>query len=160
MFQTNLRDIDTDMDTEATAEYILQHGSQAWLQSVGGIISNYPSKFDFHTSNPMLSERESGDLVKDTIESAHARGIRVLARMDFSKVHYPVAQAHPNWTYISPNGSLQTHTRNLVSVCPSGEWYQERIFDILDEVMENYDIDGFFVNYAGYNENDYFRHYQ
>lgn len=85
--QTNLRDIDViDQDTDETAKYIQNHGSDTWLQSVGGIIAYYPSKLDFHYVNPKLAEREGGDLVKDTIESAHARGIRVLGRMDFSKV--------------------------------------------------------------------------
>ena len=157
MFQTNLRDIDTDMDTEEVADYILQHGAKAWLQSFGGIISNYPTKYDFHYINPMLEDRPGGDLVKDTVESAHARGIRILGRMDFSKVQYPIAEANPEWAYVSPNGTWQTHTNDLVSVCPSTEWYQERIFDILGEIMDKYDVDGFFVNFAGYNENDYFR---
>ena len=145
------------MDTDEVADYILNHGATAWLQSIGGIIANYPSKLDFHYLNPKLEEREGADLVKDTIESAHARGIRVLGRMDFSKVHREVADAHPEWAYVSPNGTWQTHPRGLVSVCPSTDWYQERIFDILEEIIGEYDVEGFFVNYAGYNENDYFR---
>lgn len=156
--QTNLRDIDViTMDTDTVAEYIKAHGANTWLQSIGGIIANYQSKLDFHYINPMLREREGGDLVKDTIESAHARGIRVLGRMDFSKVHRKIADANPQWAYVSPNGTWQTHPRGLVSVCPSTEWYQNRTFDIIEEIIDNYDVEGFFVNYAGYNENDYFR---
>lgn len=44
-------------------------------------------------------------------------------------------------------------------MCPSGAWHQERVFDILDEITSRYEVDGFFANWAGYNENDYFRVY-
>ncbi|KAI9151519.1 hypothetical protein HJFPF1_08723 [Paramyrothecium foliicola] len=147
------------MDVEAVADTIKSHGSTAWLTSVGGILANYPSDLEFQTINPLLHLRNSGDLIQDTINAARSRSIRLLARMDFSKIHRPIAEAHPDWLYISPNGTWQNHTAGLVSVCPSGEWYQERIFDILDEVMRRYPVDGFFVNWAGYNERDYFRVY-
>jgi hypothetical protein len=44
-------------------------------------------------------------------------------------------------------------------VCPSGGYYQEHIFDILDEVTSRYDIDGIFFNWATMNEEDYYKHY-
>ena len=159
MFQTNLRNIDLDMDVDEVADFIQDYGATAWLQSVGGILANYPSKFDYHTINPHLKYREGGDLVKDSLDAARARDLRFLGRLDFSKVHVDVAEAHPEWLYISPNGTWQNHTGDLVSVCPNGEWYQERIFDILGEVMDEYSPDGFFVNWAGMNERDYFRVY-
>lgn len=122
MYQTNLREIDVDMDVGAVAGVIKSHGSTAWLTSVGGILANYPSKLEFHTVNPLLHQRASGDLVQDTLDAAHSRGLRLLARMDFSKIHRPIAELHPEWLYISPNGTWQTHTAGLVSVCPSGQW--------------------------------------
>ena len=159
MLQTNIREIDADMDVDQVADYIKQHGATAWLQSVGGILANYPTNLDFQVRNPHLANRTSGDLVADSLDAARARNMRLLGRMDFSKVQRGVAEAHPDWLYVSPNGTWQTHTNGLVSVCPSGEWYQRRSFDILDEVMGRYDLDGFFVNWAGMNENDYYRVY-
>ncbi|KAL2757296.1 hypothetical protein ACRALDRAFT_2051273 [Sodiomyces alcalophilus JCM 7366] len=159
MFQTNLREIDADMDVDQVADFIQQHGATAWLTSVGGILANYPTELDFQIVNPLINDRPSGDLIQDTLDAARARGIRLLGRMDFSKVQRAVAEAHPEWLYVSPNNTWQTHTNDLVSVCPSGDWYQERIFDIMGEVMSRYDLDGFFINWAGYNENDYYRVY-
>ncbi|ROT37141.1 hypothetical protein SODALDRAFT_340542 [Sodiomyces alkalinus F11] len=159
MFQTNLREIDADMDVDQVADFILQHGATAWLTSVGGILANYPTDLDFQIINPLLHDRPGRDLIQDTLDAARARGIRLLGRMDFSKVQRPVAEAHPEWLYLSPNNTWQTHTNDLVSVCPSGAWYQERVFDIMDEVMSRYPLDGFFINWAGYNENDYYRIY-
>lgn len=160
MVHTNLREIDVGMDLEATADFITQHGASAWLTSVGGILANYPTELDFQIENPHLASlRESGDLIQDTIDVASTRGIRLLGRMDFSKVQMTVAEAHPDWLYISPNGTWQTHTNDLVSVCPNGDWYQERVFDIMQEVIDRYELDGFFVNWVGFNENDYYRNY-
>ncbi|RYP81659.1 hypothetical protein DL769_001891 [Monosporascus sp. CRB-8-3] len=159
MFQTNLREIDVDMNVEEVLDYLEQFGATAWLISVGGILANYPTNLPFHTRNPYLSQRVSGDLISDALDAAHSRGMRLLARMDFSKVQGKVAQEHPDWLYVSPRGEWQNHTAGLVSVCPSGQYYQERIFDILDEVTSRYQVDGFFVNWAGFNEVDYFKVY-
>lgn len=60
---------------------------------------------------------------------------------------------------MSPTGNLQEHTGDLVSVCPSGGYYQERIFDILDEVTRRYPVDGFFLNWTSMNEEDYYKRY-
>ncbi|KAL2202781.1 hypothetical protein CC79DRAFT_1178948 [Sarocladium strictum] len=159
MVHPNLREIDADMDTDEVADWIQAHGASAWLQSVGGIIANYPTDLDFQVINPLSAARASGDLVGDTVKSGRERGIRVLGRMDFSKLHREVAELHPDWLYVSPKGNWQNHTNDLVSACPSGEYYQERIFDILGEVVDRYGLDGFFVNWAGMNERDYFRVY-
>src|SRR5690606_39764657 len=85
-FQTNLREIDAGLDVEATLEAIQAHGADTWLLSVGGIIANHPSSLASQTVNPALAERPSGDLVGDAVAAAQARGVRVLGRMDFSKV--------------------------------------------------------------------------
>jgi hypothetical protein len=157
--QTNLREIDVGMDVEAVADWIQEFGATAWLCGVGGIQAQYPTQLGFQSRNPYLEERESGDLVGDALAAARARGLKFLARMDFSKIMPQAAAEHPEWCYISPDGSLQEHTAGLVSVCPSGGYYQERIFDILEEVTTRYPIDGMFFNWATMNEEDYFKHY-
>ncbi|KAM5349146.1 hypothetical protein ACJ41O_008969 [Fusarium nematophilum] len=157
--QTNLREIDAGMDVQAVAGWVKDFGATAWLCGVGGIQAQYPSDLAFQTRNPYLAERSTGDLTGDAIAAAHARGLKFLARMDFSKIAPHVAAEHPEWCYISPTGNLQEHTAGLVSVCPSGGYYQERIFDILEEVTTRYKIDGMFFNWATMNEEDYFKVY-
>lgn len=157
--QTNLREIDAGMDVAAVADWVQHFGATAWLCSVGGIQAQYPTALDFQSCNPHLHERKSGDLVGDAIMEAKKRGLKFLARMDFSKIAPHVAAEHPEWCYMSPHGNLQEHTAGLVSVCPAGGYYQERIFDILDEIATRYPIDGLFFNWATMNEVDYFKHY-
>jgi len=158
MFQTNLREIDAGLDVERVLDYIQAHGANTWLVNAGGIYSFYPTDLPFQTRNPYLSRRASGDLLGDAVAAAHGRGIRLMARMDFSKIATIIAAEHPEWCYVSPTGQNQ-EVHGLVSVCPSGGYYQERTFDVLDEVIDRYPIDGFFFNWFGFNEVDYSKVY-
>ena len=159
MLQTNLREIDADMNVDEVVDFIEQHGATAWLISIGGIKAQYSTGLAFQSKNPNLAQRKSGDLILDAITAAHSRGMRLLARMDFSKITAQTATEHPDWTYVSPSGNLQEHTGELVSVCPSGGYYQEKIFEILDEVTSRYKLDGFFLNWTSMNEEDYYKRY-
>lgn len=154
VFQTNLREIDANLDVEVTLDDIQAHGADTWLLNVGGILSHYPTDLPFQTRNPHLADRPGGDLVADALGATRRRGMRLLGRMDFSKVTGRIAQAHPEWLYRGPDGAPQVY-EGLVSVCPRGEYYQERILDVLDEVLARYELDGFFFNWFGFNEVDY-----
>lgn len=158
MFQTNLREIDAGFDVEKVADYLADFGADTWLLSIGGIVSNYPTKLDFQTPNPALELRESGDLVGDVVEAAAARGIRVVGRMDFSKIDRRRFEQRPDWCFVNAAGDNQVYN-GLVSTCPSGEYYQERVHDVLTEVVSGYDVAGFFFNWMSFNEVDYSRRY-
>ncbi|MBE1593302.1 beta-galactosidase trimerization domain-containing protein [Nonomuraea angiospora] len=158
MFQTNLREVDAGLDVERVLDYLEEFGANAWLISVGGILSNYPTDLDFQTRNPHLAERPSGDLIGDAVAAARRRGVRVLARMDFSKIDHRRAEAHPEWCFVSPSGEPQVYN-GLTSVCPSGDYYQVKLFEVIGEVLDRYEIDGFFLNWMSFNEVDYSRRY-
>lgn len=158
-FQTNLREIDAGLDVEAVLDAIEEHGADTWLLSVGGIIANHPSRLTSQTVNPHLAERPSGDLIGDATRAAQARGIRVLARMDFSKVDAARAERHPEWCFVSPEGEPQLYN-GYRSACPSGEYYQREMFEIVTEVLSTYPIAGFFFNWMSFNEVDYSRRYR
>ncbi|MEW1838413.1 alpha-amylase family protein [Nonomuraea angiospora] len=158
MFQTNLREVDAGLDVERVLDYLEEFGANAWLISVGGILSNYPTDLDFQTRNPHLADRPSGDLVGDAVAAARRRGVRVLARMDFSKIDHRRAEEHPEWCFVSPSGESQVYNA-LTSVCPSGDYYQVKLFEVIGEVLDRYEIDGFFLNWMSFNEVDYSRRY-
>lgn len=159
MFQTNLRETDADLDVEATLDAIEAHGSNVWLVNGGGILSFHPTDLPFQTRNPHLAARPSGDLLGDAVAAAHRRGIRVVARMDFSKVTDAVAEAHPDWLYVDPQGERQVY-HGLTSTCPAAGYYQEAAFAVLDEIASRYPVDGFFFNWFGFNEVDYTGRYR
>ena len=159
MFQTNLRAADAVMDVEAALDYIERHGANVWLVNGGGILSFYPSDLSHQTRNPFLAERASGDLLGDAVTAARRRGLRVMARMDFSKVAEPVAAAHPDWLFVDPHGERQVYN-GLSSVCPNGGYYQRAAFEVVSEVIDRYGVDGFFFNWFSFNENDYSNRYR
>ena len=154
LFQTNLLEVDADMDVEAVLDVIEDMGCNAWLVNGGGILSFYPTDLEHQTRNPHLARRPSGDLFGDAVEAGHRRGIRVLARMDFSKINAAVADRHPDWLFVSPGGGRQ-EAEGQVSVDPSGGYYQEKLLEVVDEMIDRYPLDGFFFNRAGFNEFDY-----
>lgn len=154
MLQTNLREIDGGMDVDRCLDDIEAHGANAWLVNGGGILSFYPTDLEFQTRNPYLAERPSGDLLGDALAAARARGLRILARMDFSKVSADVAARHPDWLFSTADGRRQEY-QGQVSVCPSGPYYQEKVFEILTELSTRYPVDGFFINWMSFNEMDY-----
>ncbi|GAA1995103.1 family 10 glycosylhydrolase [Nakamurella flavida] len=154
MFQTNLREVDADLDEERVLDFVQDFGADAWLVNGGGILSFYPTDLPFQTRNPYLAARDGGDLLGDAVAAAHRRGMKLMARMDFSKVSMAIAEQHPEWCFVGPDGEWQV-INGQVSVCPSAGYYQERVFDILDEILDRYPVDGFFFNWFGFNEIDY-----
>ena len=154
MFQTNLLEVDADMDVERVLDFIEDFGCDTWLVNGGGILSFYPTKLEHQTRNPYLDRRPSGDLFGDAVAAGHRRGIRVMARMDFSKVSEAVADRHPDWLFVDPQGGRQ-EAEGQVSVDPSSGYYQEKLLEVLDEMIDIYPLDGFFFNRCRFNEHDY-----
>ncbi|CAN7710538.1 beta-galactosidase trimerization domain-containing protein [Neorhizobium tomejilense] len=156
--QTNLQEIDATMSVDHALDFIEAQGADTWLLNVGGIESFYPTDLPFQARVPFLADRPSGDLVGDACEAAQKRNIRILARMDFSKVSARIAREHPEWLFQSPKGQYQVYN-TLYSTCPCGDYYQERSLDIIDEVVSRYPVKGFFINWFKFSEVDYSRVY-
>lgn len=160
MFQTNLLEPDADMDVERVLDFIQDFGCDTWLVNGGGILSFYPTRLEHQTRNPYLGKRRSGDLFGDAVAAGHRRGVRVLARMDFSKVSTAVADRHPDWLFVSPRDGGRQAMEGQVSVDPSSAYYQEKLFEVVDEMMGLYPLDGFFFNMFRFAESDYAKRYQ
>ncbi|HLH73132.1 MAG TPA: beta-galactosidase trimerization domain-containing protein, partial [Chloroflexota bacterium] len=158
VFQTNIREIDAVLDEKEVVSRIRELGANAWLLNTAGIVSFFPSKLAHQHPSPWLQERASGDLIGDAVREAHANGIKLISRCDFSKVHQDVYEAHPDWCYVSPKGQLQIYN-GLYSTCPSAPYYQEKSIEIIGEVMDRYPIDGFFFNWFNFPLRDYSHNY-
>ncbi|NGY65274.1 hypothetical protein G7043_40905 [Lentzea sp. NEAU-D13] len=154
VFQTNLQEIDATMDVEAALDVVEDHGADTWLVNAGGISAFYPTDLPYHARNPFLADRPSGDLLGDAVTAANRRGVRVLARLDLSKITAGIAAEHRDWLFVSATGKPQIYNA-LHSTCLSAEYYQERAFEIFDEILDRYPVDGFFFNWFNFNERDY-----
>ena len=154
ILQTNLQEIDAAMDVDAAVEAVVDAGADTWMLNAGGIVSFYPTDLPFQTRDPHLERRASGDLFGDAVRAAKRRGIRIIARLDMSKVSARIAEEHPEWLFRTADGQPQVYG-DLYSTCPSGEYYQQRLFDVVDEVLDRYGVDGVFFNWFNFNERSY-----
>lgn len=146
MIQTNLRETDLrDLDPEAFAQGLQELNATVVMVSTSGIVANYPTRLPFQTRNHYAAS----DAMVKLIQQCHQRGIRVIGRMDFSKVRQPISSAHPEWRFVGENGQTVCYNGDTHVCCNSD--YQRRLsLDILRETLEMLPLDGVFFNFGGY----------
>lgn len=151
LVQTNFPAIYGKMDIDEYVNAVTDMGANVLLFNTGGIVANYQTRLEAQYRNPHIGDR---DFVRELIDKLHDKGVRYIARFDFSKLHPSIAEKHPEWLYVGTNGQNQVFN-GLVSACINGEYYQKKSLEILREVIENYPIDGVFFNMMGYTGSTY-----
>lgn len=116
-------------------------GANAILLNAGGFSAWYPTQLDYQTPNPHLT----GDFLGEAAQRARERGLRVLARIDVSKVQPAVADDHPDWLRRASDGSVHTEWE-MPETCFTGDYWQRCNFEIVDELLGGYAVDGLFYN--------------
>lgn len=133
------------LQADSIVKDLLAFSANTLIINAGGIMAFYESKLDFHYLNPYMKPGELGRIV----QGCHAKGIRVVVRFDFSRADVSIFQKHPDWFYLSPTGKRMINTDKYV-VSINAPYVQEKAFEIIAEVMDNFDIDGIFLNMPGY----------
>lgn len=128
---------------------LVHFSANTLLINAGGIMAFYPSKLDFHYINPYVRPGVLADIVK----KCHEKDIKVIVRFDFSRVHESIYKAHPDWCYISPKGERIINT-DMYVVSINAPYVQEKAFKIIEEVIDQFPIDGIFLNMPGYQVNN------
>lgn len=156
LVQTNLREIDMDdMDARQFVADLTAFKANAVMISTSGIVANYRTKLPYHFQNQYLN----GDTLEDVIRACHAAGIKVIARMDFSKVRRIIYENNPDWAFVSAKGQIIDYNGD-VHVCFNSVYQQELSLEIMKETIETLDVDGAFFNMDGYHTNfDYSGNY-
>lgn len=143
IFQHLLRESDAiGLDPAQLVEEAATMGADTYLCMGGGFSAWYPTAIAAQPANPELSV----DLVGGVIAAAQQRKMRVIVRMDISKGRAGTQETHPDWFVRQPDGSHAT-VWDMPQMCPTGPFWQETNFSILDELLSAYAIDGFFYNY-------------
>lgn len=151
MIQTNLREIDMEhIDAREYARQLKDFGATVVTLNSAGILASYESRHPYHSVSQFLH----GDSLACLIDACHEEGIRVIARTDFSKVHYDLYEKHPEWAYRTSKGEILNYNGD-VQVCPNGEYQQTVMFEILEEVLTEFPFDGVFCNMSGFLVVDY-----
>lgn len=145
MIQTNLREPDmTDLDAKRYVQDVKEFGATVVMLNAAGIVASYDTKVPCHTPSQYLT----GDSLRTLLDECHQEGIRVIARTDFSKVRYPLYEAHPDWAFRTAKGEI-VNCNGDVQVCPSSGYLQEGVYDILRELLTTLPFDGIFFNMSG-----------
>ncbi|WP_229311027.1 alpha-amylase family protein [Larkinella soli] len=150
VIQTNLPAYEAaSLHPDSLLKDLQDFSANTLLINAGGIMAFYPTKLDFQYTNPYMKPGMLGDVIR----KCHERGIRVMVRFDFSRVHESIFKAHPDWCYISPKGERIINT-DMYVVSINAPYVQDRAFQIIGEVIDNYPIDGIFLNMPGYQVNN------
>ena len=148
--QTNLSEMDGNMDVDVYVKTLLDVSATMVVFNVGGICAFYPTKLPFHYRNP----NQKGDLTGEVLKKFHENGIKFIARFDMSKVDESIAAQKPDWLYVGTDGNIVNYN-GKVHTCINGGYQQEYVFEILREAITTYPFDAIFFNMGGYTTSDY-----
>ena len=130
--QTNLRETDATLDPNRLVNELAGMRANVLLMGMGGIAAYYPTKVPFHYPSPYLPPGK--DLFGDVLKLAHAGGIRVVGRFDFSKTKKQVFDAHPEWFFRKSDGTPAIYN-GLYATCINGAYYREQAMKILAKAL-------------------------
>lgn len=149
--QTNITEIDPEQyDIAWWRGYWKRTETQGVIINAGGIVAYYPSDIPFHYRAEHLNGR---DLFGDLCKAAHEDGLAVFARMDSSRAHEDLYQAHPDWFARRSDGQPYKSDPYFIT-CINSPYYEEHIPAIMREIVERYHPEGFTDNsWAGLGRN-------
>ncbi|MES2796876.1 MAG: family 10 glycosylhydrolase, partial [Bacteroidota bacterium] len=146
VIQLNLPDYEAaTIHPDSVVEDLVNYSANTLIINAGGIMAFYPSKLESHYINPYMRPAVLADIIK----KCHQNKIKVIVRFDFSRADRSIFDKHPNWFYISEKGERMVNTDKYV-VSINAPYVQEVAFQIVNEVIENFPIDGIFQNMPGY----------
>jgi hypothetical protein len=132
------------VDTDGFVQNLVDLGANAVNLPVAGVACFYPTKVPFH--NMARSLPPGRDLVGEIVTKAHARNIRVVARLELDlTMAKGIWEAHPEWMQINADGSPRLSRGNYFP-CINGGYSQEHIFKIVGEVLDRFPVDGMVFN--------------
>ncbi|WP_222429859.1 family 10 glycosylhydrolase [Paenibacillus cremeus] len=156
IIQFNLQQKDAPlMDAEKIARESEEMGANVIVINAGGIVGWYPSQVRFHHVNEYM---ENGrDILREILDTCHARDIKVIARFDFALAEDYIYHQNPQWFARNPDGTVISRGndrpglwRRLYTTCINNGYQNEAVgLAVLNEVLDNYDVDGIFWN-GGY----------
>jgi hypothetical protein len=146
MIQTCLRETDMlDIKADSYVDELKKFKADVVMINTSGIIASYDTKLPYHFQSPYLK----GDSLKDIVAACHNANIKVIGRMDFTKVRKQIYDKNPEWAYISPKGKT-INCNGDTHVCFNSKYQQEYAFEIIKETIRELDIDGIYLNMGGY----------
>jgi hypothetical protein len=113
----------------------------------------YPSEIPLNRRNPFLGER---DLLKEIVEEAHKKELRVGSTIDVITAPKEIWENHPDWIALRADGKpyfITNQYGELYAACLNGPYVKEFILSVIKEQLESYDLDIIFLtafNFHGF----------
>jgi len=148
IYHPNAREFELrDLDVQRFVADCVVTNAEAIVVSAGGLYAFYPTEVPYHYVSPVMGDR---DLLGEIVAEAHARGLRVIARVDFSRAREDVYRAHPEWFQRLQDGNV-ARAGEYYRTCPvAGYQNAEMAHLVLAEILTRYHVDGFHVNAGGF----------
>jgi hypothetical protein len=146
VMQTNLPAYEAaTLNPDSLVADLKNFSANTLIINAGGIMAFYPTKLEYQYTNPYMKE----DMLADVIAKCHENGIKVIVRFDFSRAHKSIFEKQPDWFYLSPKGERIVND-DMYVISINAPYEQEQLFNIIEEVIDGYPIDGIFINMPGY----------
>lgn len=147
VIQTILRTCDAPgYDAGAFIDFAMRNNANAVVINGGGLRAFYPTRMSGQTS---VSGME-GDILGEVTEQAAKAGLKVLARTDFRAGSPEMFAEHPEWFARDEDGEPRT-VRGMYTAAATSPHRSEGFgFGVVNELLENYPLDGIWENAAGF----------
>jgi hypothetical protein len=145
VIQVNLPGYEGGLNPDSLVDDLVRFSANTLIINAGGIMAFYPTKLESQYTNPHMNPTMLGEVVR----KCHEHGIKVITRFDFSRAHESIFKVHPDWFYVSPKGERIIND-DMVVVSIDAPYEQQVMFDIVNEVLTEYPVDGIFINMPGY----------
>ena len=145
--QLNLSEDDVaKMDRGYWLDYFRTIHADALCLSAGGVVAFYPTKIQYHHRSKWLDGHE--DFWPVMLEGCRKQNMVVLARTDPHATYDDVAEAHPDWISVGPDGKKRPHPDypGMWLTCTLGPYNLDFMTEVTQEIAELYDVDGIFAN--------------
>ena len=126
VIQPYFREIDTlDFDEERFLVELEEFSCNMVMLNAAGLIAGYDTELEDHTRSAYIDNFD----LRHLVDRCHEKGIKVIARTDFSKIARPVFERHPDWVYRHADGT-ELDYNGYVQTCLCGG-YQGGYTDLL-----------------------------
>jgi hypothetical protein len=135
-------------DPQFWFDYAKAIGADGICLSAGGGTAFYPSKLPLQRRARDLGDR---DIFGEMAAGCRKLGMSVIARIDPHSMGEAAFTAHPEWVMRTPDGKPKRHpsSPDLYLSCLNGPFMTDFVPQIITEVAQTYDVDGFFGNRWG-----------
>jgi hypothetical protein len=145
--QLNLTEEDVaKMDRTYWLDYFRRIHADALCLSAGGVVAFYPTKIKYHHRSQWLAGHE--DFWHVMLEGCRKQNMVVLGRTDPHATYDDVKEVHPDWISVGPDGKMRSYPDypGMWFTCTLGPYNLDFMTEVIQEIVELYDVDGIFAN--------------